>query len=1286
MMKAGFQKAMLLFSLVLFVFASAKANTPRYTQNRGQWNPNVLFRAEYSGGALFVDKQGMTFMMLENGFFDRLHHWMKTPAEPGFARAHALKMNFLNADMSGEPLLEKQVGAPQNYFLGSNPDNWATGVYANEKVTIPGVYPKIDAEFAAAPEQLKYSFIVHPGGDPAAIKVAFAGQNSLYIKDGALRAETDLGWVSELAPFAYQIGARGDTLEVECRFSLDGNTVSYALPNGYDPARPLVIDPILAFSTYIGSNASSFGFTASYDESGHAYAGAVSFGFEYPTVTGSYEISFGYGVVDCGITKFTPDGSDLMYSTFLGGTSGESPHSLVVNDNNELYVLGSTGSNNFPVSGNAYQQALSGGPQITAVGYSYLNGSDMFVAKFSADGSNLLGSTYIGGSNTDGVGSGQIFNYNYGDNYRGEIVVDDAGNAYVASVTASDDFPVVGGYAGSNGNNSGVIFKLSSDMSDLLWSTYSGGGSDETAYSLQLAPDNSVYFTGSTTSGDLPTSANAYQPDKLLDVDGYIGHISADGSQLLNCTYNGTNGYEQNYFVQLDLDGNVYVVGQTTGYYPTSGDVYGNANSNQYIQKFNADLSDSEWSTQVGSGNGISNFSPSAFLVSYCGQIYLSGWGGSLSNNGTTDNLPISDDAFQSTTDGEDFYLMVLAPDAESLVYGTYFGGSQSPEHVDGGTSRFDKNGTVYQAVCAGCFGNSDFPSTPGVWSPDNGSDQCNMGVMKFKLSSVSAVAEVDAPEVVCPGTSFDLNNLSIDADAYLWYLDDGTTSTETEFSYSFDEPGTYDIKLVATNNSGCILPDSTTISIEVESEPDIEADDPPPVCPGETVQLEATGADSWEWIPAIGLDVPSIAAPTFVGESSTEYTVVGTTPCGTDTAYVEVTVGNLSTEVSDNQTICPGDSVQLEATGGVAYTWTPEAGLSDPNSANPMASPEFTTGYQVEITTGDGCNAVETVNVIVLPPPPELSGDDRYVSCNGEAVSMDVEGADTYSWSPATGLNATDIPNPTANPATATTYTVTGTNQCGDDQLEVEVLVSDVEVSIQTDSVVCYDTPFFVEAHGASSYIWQPADRFVDSHEQMTQAFIEKTTKIQVTGFDTLGCFDTESAMIRLYPRAIVRAGNDFVINYGEEVQLESSSIYPIQWDYSPYLSCLDCNYPIASPPENTTFYATIESPDGCVETDSVRVNVRGLIYVPNAFTPDGDGLNDFFKAKGVDISEFKMEIYDRWGSLVFISDDIDRGWNGSFRGDGYYCPPDIYQYRIVATEHEGEVFELRGHITLLR
>ena len=1288
MMLGSNLKKLFIFNVIFIALLVRAEAQQSYTQNLGQWHEDVSYRAETRGGYLYLDKSGLTLLQLEDGFFSKLHSWLQDPNADGTGNAHAIKFEFIGADLLGEPIELKDNGSIKNFFKGNDRSKWASNVRSFGQVKYKEVYPGIDLLHYSNRSNLKYDFIVSPGADPQSIQLKIDGAEKLSISNGHLIIQTTLGQIEEKAPFAYQkIG--GKISEIPCEFKLKDNTISYFFPNGYNKQHEVVIDPELAFSSYVGSNNDNFGFTASYDNLGNLIAGSISFGAFYPTTEGAFQVDWASGTIDCGISMFNENGTELLYSTYLGGSGNEAPHSIIVNEQNELYILGSTSSSDFPIGLSAFQDAFGGGFAQGGAGYSYEQGADIFVSKLSTDGTELLASTFVGGSGNDGIGSGSVLDHNYGDRFRGEIVVDESGAAYVASVTSSADFPVLDGYSNNfSGTLSGVIFKLTSDLSDMVWSTYSGGESTESAISLQLADDNSVYFTGGTTSFSLPTSNDAYQGSLSGGVDGYVGHISADGSQLLALTYNGTSQYDQNYFVQIDTEGDIYVVGQTLGDYPVSENVYVNNNSGQFIQKFTPDLTESFWSTRVGSGNGVINISPSAFLVTNCGEIFLSGWGGNLNNNnngGGTAGLPFSGDAFQSSTDGNDFYLLVLSPDAQELEYATYFGGFESSEHVDGGTSRFDKSGTVYQAVCAGCGSNNDFPTQPGVWSQTNPSPNCNLGVFKFKLSSVTASADIDAPEVVCPGTDIDLINLSEGADSFTWTFD-GEVSNESELTYSFDEPGTYEIQLLAEDSQGCLASDSTTVTVVVEEGPDVSTNEPEPICPGEAVQLEASGAENWEWFPSEDLNANDISNPVFTGSNTTQLTVVGSNACGNDSANVLVVVGTLDITISENSSICPGDSIQLNVTGGNTYSWSPPFGLNATDIPNPKASPSATTTYQVDIETSEGCTITEEVEVEVLPPAPQLSGDDTKTSCNGIPVTLFVEGADDYEWSPPDGLSSTTIATPEANPNSNTTYTVVGSNTCGDDSFQVTVLVSSIDISIEADSVVCANEPFFVRASGANNYVWQPGHLVFNRYAEETQAEITESSLLTVRGVDSIGCSGTESVLIQIYPRIPFRAGNDRVIDFGEEIILETFSEYPITWDESPYISCTDCNNPSVFPPETTTYVGEITTDYGCPERDSVTVYVRGELYVPNAFTPDGDGLNDIFKAEGLDIVKFNMKVFNRWGELIFESDNINRGWNGSSGNDSYFSPPGIYQYIIVAQEHKGQVFEYRGHVNLLR
>lgn len=1261
-------------------------------ENKGQWNEEVHFKALSDGGYFYIGDNGITVQQLEEDFFEQFHDYLQGQSTQHSALSHTLKFNFVGANLEsyhGEENLRRS----DNYFIGKDKSRHATNVQSFQRVLYSEVYDRVDLRFDIKSDRLKYEFLVRAGGDPDQIRMEVKHSENIELKDGRLIFTTSLGEVYEEAPFAYQFDDQGRMVRIVCKYRLVGNTVTYDFPEGFDSSRELTIDPEIAFSTYIGAFSDNFGFTASYNSQGNLYGGAIVFGAQYPIEGGPFQINFGGGTIDCGITKFSPDGSTLIYSTFLGGSDNDAPQSLVVNENDELFVYGTTGSSNFPTTAGAFEENFQGGIFLTGQGVSYTEGSDIFVAKISPDGTNLLGATYVGGSNNDGLNFSTDFEFNFGDRFRGEIIVGDQGNVYVASTTASADFPFVNGFSGDfNGILSGAVFNLSEDLTDLIWSSSIGGDIDETAFGVQTGPDGTIYVTGGTTSVNLIAAESGADPGYSGLVDGYIMRISADGSTVLNSTYVGTSSFDQTYFVQIDTDGEVYVIGQSLGNIPVSPNVYSNTGAQQFVQKYSADLSTLEWSTRIGSNIAEINFSPSAFLVTNCNDIFISGWGGTTNNfgqaGGTTFGLPTTPDAFQSTTDGSDFYLMVLSEDAQDLTYATFFGGGQSSEHVDGGTSRFDKSGTVYQAVCAGCGGMSDFPSQPGVWSETNNSSNCNLGVFKFRLSSVSALADVDfAANPLCENETASFINLSEDADSFLWDFGDGETSTEFEPTHSYSEPGIYEVTLLAEDSEGCLGPDSTLLEVEVLPSPELAFDfENTPICPGEELTLGASGAESYLWTPANAFDNNTSANPVFTGTETTVVNLTGSTSCGSQTIEITIEVGTVEVEVEDEVFVCPGESAQLSASGGSDYLWSPDTFLDDPNIADPTVTPDNDIVYEVTVSTALGCEGTENVTVVLLDPPPVLSGQTEYVTCNSNPVQLIVSGGDNYTWMPETGLSDPSISNPTANPDAQTVYTVSSTNECGTGSLDIVVQTQSIDISMSTDSIGCFLTPISVSAAGGTSYRWQPSNLFADPFAESTTVEISSTTEISVTGYNDDGCFDKETRLVQIYPREPIYLGVDEVIPYGGEATIEAFSNSSITWLESPYLSCLDCFNPIASPPETSYFYATVESSDGCIETDSILVTVIGNLYVPNAFTPDGDGINDLFKAQGVDITEFKMEIFNRWGERIFVSNSIEEGWNGDSPDNDYYAPTDVYPYRIVATEHTGKVFELKGMVTLIR
>jgi gliding motility-associated-like protein len=735
--------------------ARPAAATLEFVENRGQWPAPVRYAAEVPGGRLFLEPSGLTYALLAGVPHGHDAARQSPAAASAEIKAHALRVVF--AGGATQPALSSESQTPEvrNYLRGNDPAAWAAHVPSFRQVRYAGIWPGIGAHFYENPgQQLEYDFELAADADPAAIALRYEGADGLTLSAaGSLEIQTSLGVLRELAPQAWQTDAAGHRQPVACAYALEGRTVRFRLGQ-YDRHRPLTIDPTVVFSSYTNSTADNWGFTATYDAQGNLYSGGIVFGPGYPTTTGAYSTTFS-SIIDIGIIKYntaTTGPASRVWATYIGGSQADFPHSMVVSRQGELVLLGTTGSSNYPTSAAAYDRSFNGGTSITPTGTATMPGSDLVVTRLSADGARLVGSTYLGGSANDGLLSPTQtpLVQNYGDAFRGDILLDAADNIYLASSTASPDFPVSSGLGGNyrGGTNDAVVCKLSPTASALQWSSFLGGAGTDAAYSIQLSAAGSVYVSGGTTSANFPTTPGALHPSALGGVDGFVARISNTGTVLQKATYLGTSAYDQSYFLQLDGSGAVYALGQSLGSYPVTAGRYQNAGSKQFIHKLDADLATTSFSTVFGSGRSTIDISPTAFLVDECNRIYVSGWGGRLnsSSSGGTTGLPVTPNAVQRTTDGEDFYLFQLAPDATRLDYATFFGqAGGSGDHVDGGTSRFDPRGVVYQAVCA-CGRTSGFPVPPGAgsYSATSGSGNCNNAAFKLNFETVNVAAGTD--------------------------------------------------------------------------------------------------------------------------------------------------------------------------------------------------------------------------------------------------------------------------------------------------------------------------------------------------------------------------------------------------------------------------------------------------------------------------------------------------------------------------------------------------------------
>ena len=815
---------------------------------------------QVSNGAFYIHDNGFTVLQHHADDMERLHnashrnHDHKDNEGPMIVRSHSYNVEFLGANKRARIEADKPLSTYNNYFIGSDPSKWGSNCRIYQGITISDIYPNIDIRYYSDRGTLKYDLIVRPGGDVSSIALKYNGPDRMSIKNKELVISTSVGELKELAPYTYQFSENGKS-EIRAAYSLKDNIVRFDIRQ-YDPNTTLIIDPTLVFCSFAGSTVDNWGFTATYGPDGSMFGGGIVFGSGFPTSPGAFQTNYGSGISGCftggfdiGIIKLSPNGSNRVYATYIGGSANEMPQSLIVDPQGNLIVAGRTNSPLSPSNG-AYP--VKGG--VSQLVNNSSGSWDITITKLNASGTDIIASVRIGGSGDDGAniapcgaptGGNLSLQRNYGDESRSEVNLDPAGNVYLSSCTQSSNFPLVAAFqTSSGGSQDGVIMKLDPNLSVLNFCSYFGGSGNDAAYVVSIGPTGNIYIAGGTESANLPGStAGTIGTANQGSIDGFVSIISNNGSSVIKTTYLGTSAIDQVYGIQFDRLGFPYVMGQTLGNWPvTPSGVWSQANGRQFISKLQPDLSAYVYSTKFGKGDAAPDISPVAFLVDRCENVYVSGWGGKILDtypNAGVQGLPVTSDAIKSTPDinpanglGEDFYFFVLKKNAVSQLFGSFFGKIGGPygDHVDGGTSRFDRDGVIYQAICASCGATGGPPfTTPGVWAPTKGNPpNCNLAMVKiaFNLAGVKAGLQSIINGQVrdtagCVPLTVNFVDTIASGVTYEWYFGDNSSpnpviTTTPNVSHVFNNIGLYQVMLVAVDSTTCNMRDTSYLNIRV--------------------------------------------------------------------------------------------------------------------------------------------------------------------------------------------------------------------------------------------------------------------------------------------------------------------------------------------------------------------------------------------------------------------------------------------------------------------------------------
>lgn len=717
-----------------------------FEANVGQADPSVRFLARGSGYGLFLRRRDLIL----------------AAGRPG--RPTTVRMVPVGAAPRPRISARDRLPGVTNHLVGPG---GPTGVRSFQRVVYHQLYRGIDMVVHGRQGQLEYDFVVGPKASPASVELAFPGARRVRLSgDGDLLVVTAAGTIRQRRPVAYQQLPSGRRA-VPSEFTLRNRRVGFAV-GPYDRTRPLVIDPVVDYGTFLdGAGGYDQASALAVDEAGSAYVAGVTFAADFPTTPGAADADGRARSVcapaqdpgfdpppadgcrsDAFVTKLSPDGTRIVYSTFLGGEMSDRIQDLAVAPDGTAYAVGGTGSADFPLTPGAVDRTFAGGRRVMGLGLSMLGES--FLVRLSANGSRLLHSTFLGGDDAEEAMG---------------VQVDRHGAAYVTGHTFSPDYPTTSRAFDRGLNTPGApargcsdvfVTKIADDGS-LSYSTLFGGSRLDFAWDLDVGRAGAAYVLAESTTDDAPTTAGAFQQtgharnrhadcDRPLehvdDADPVVVKLARDGTRLTYSTYLGGTGHEHGLGIEAHR-GRAHVVGHTNSHdFPTTpnapgGEPQGTATSfDGFAAKLSADGSSLDYSTLLAGRDDDWGF---GVAVDEAGSAYVTGMT-------TSTDFPISDDALDRSVVGPggqfyDAFVTRLAPDGSRMLYSSYFGGTGP----DVGQAIVERAGSVY---LAGMTFSPDLQTTPNSAGPLFKGPAGYSDAFVTKFSGLGDVAPASRPAI----------------------------------------------------------------------------------------------------------------------------------------------------------------------------------------------------------------------------------------------------------------------------------------------------------------------------------------------------------------------------------------------------------------------------------------------------------------------------------------------------------------------------------------------------------
>lgn len=1295
-MKKHFSKRLTLIFYILSITSTFSFNSsnfkesPFFIENKGQWDSQVKYLDQSKNTNAWILNSGNIlfdfYRIEETNQEEKVNS--KFESTSGIIKGNRILFEWQGSS-SVQLYSSNKTETYHNYFIGNDTSKYATNVGLFSEVLGKELYQGINIKYYFDNNNIRYDLIVSPNADVNQINLSIKGANEIKIDAfGNIAIETSIGIVKMKDLYVYELETKK---QITCKWVLSNNNVLKLEIGKYDKSKTLIIDP-LVYSTYLGGTVNDISRGIKVDKYGRAYiAGEAMLNFDL--TVGAYQTTYGGGGSDAFVSKINSAGSALIFSTYLGGNGLDAGHSIDIDTLGNIYIAGETSSLNFPVSAGAVQPAFMG---------SSMNG---FITKINAAGNSIIYSTYLGGSTTNRI---------YG------IAIDKQKNAYVTGVTTSSNFPITAGAFQTtlSGSQDAFITKINTTGTSLIYSTYVGGSSDEFAYGIDVDNQQYAYIIGHTLSTDYDITTGALQNTHAGGVyDCFLTKINVSGNALVYSTYLGGIYADYAKCIVVDDKANAYVGGFTGGSgFPISSSSFQttqNGSGDGFVIKIDSLGTSVVFSTFIG-GFGLDEVLGICLDKFY--NVYVSG-------RTIAADFPLSANAYQNTLSNfgyQDVFVSKISPFGTNLYYSSYFGGGD--EDISYGIA-VDNIGDIY---FTGETKSLDYDLTP---SPIQNVNQGSRNVFVTKLN-------------ICPTILSNISTVSPTcynaSDGYIYVNPSGGLSP---YSYSWNDgnsndtlfnPASGNYSIVITDLNGCSIIDS--INVPLQTPLVVSISGPSVICNGLNTTFNASSSNptvTYQWqingnnvgsnnpnysyLAANGDTVVCIvySSPTCFAISN--QIIVSTTPTLTPT---------ISITADTTDSICSGTSVVFTASitnGGTTpfYQWQIN-GVNVGSNSNTFSTSILSNGDIVTciLTSNYPCVTSNNIasNSLVFYVTLSVTASVNITSnssiiCIGDTVFFTANSTNQgsnpiYQWqingsnvgsnssvfssnnlsngdvvsvilysnaaclinSAANSNQITIIVNPCLPPVSS--FTVSNTQLC------VNSCVNFSDNSLNNPTSWNWQ---FSGATPASSNIQNPTNICYP----LAGIYNVSLIVANAYGADTL-TFSNYISVVNSIPVTISGNTNMGICDKTELSAFPTTGTY--LWGPDQFLTCKTCQTATVNPNHTQAYWVTYTSPQGCVASDTIIINVdeTKTYFMPTGLSPNGDGINDSAHFHGIGVDKFNLKIYDRIGEKVFETTDMSLGWDGTYLGSAMNNGVFVYLLEIYFCD--GEYKKEYGNITIVK